>query len=136
MIRYVVDASVAAEYLLKTPLGMAVAETMKGASLIAPELLDVEVLSVLRRTVLAGHVEEPRALTAIEDLARWPVERVSHRRFSRLAWEHIRNVSAYDAIYVATASAFGIPLLTADARMARAPGLGVLVQHVRVTPRS
>ncbi len=67
---------------------------------------------------------------AVQDLGRWPVDRVSHPRLARLAWEHIHNLSAYDAFYVAAARAFRIPLLTADGRLARAPGLGILVQHV------
>ena len=47
MNRYVIDASIAVEYLLRTPLGLTVAEMMEAASLVAPELLDAEVLSVL-----------------------------------------------------------------------------------------
>ena len=57
----VVDASVAVEYLLRTPLGMTVANTLDRASLVAPELMDAEVLSVLRRAVLNGVLEEARA---------------------------------------------------------------------------
>ena len=68
MTGFVLDASVAVEYLLKTPLGLTVADMIKGASLIAPELMDAEVLSVLRRAVLNGRLTEARALMAIEDL--------------------------------------------------------------------
>jgi predicted nucleic acid-binding protein len=50
--QYVVDAAAAAEYLLRTALGVRVAGVIEDASLIAPELLDVEVPSVLRRAVL------------------------------------------------------------------------------------
>ena len=42
------------------------------------------------------------------------------------------NVSAYDAFYVTVAREHGIPLMTADGRLPRAPGLGVAVQHVRI----
>ncbi len=52
MSRYVVDASAAVEYLLRTELGLRLAEIADDALLIAPELLDVEVVSVLRRAVL------------------------------------------------------------------------------------
>ena len=130
MTRYVVDASVAVEYLLRTPLGLAVADMIESASLSAPELMDAEVLSVLRRAVLNGHLEETRALMAVEDLAHWPVDRISHKALARLAWQHYRNVSAYDAFYVAAAHSYDLPLLTADCRLARASGLGVVVQHV------
>ena len=39
------------------------------------------------------------------------------------AWELRTNLSAYDALYVALAERLDAPLLTADARLARAPGL-------------
>ena len=133
MTGYVVDASVAVEYLLKTPLGLAVADTIEGAALAAPELLDAEIVHVLRKAVLRGRLEEERALMAIDDLALWPVERLPHREFTRSAWQHRHNVSAYDAFYVAVADALALPLLTADGRLSRASGLGVAVQHVRMS---
>ena len=87
MTRYVVDASVAVEYLLRTPVGETVADLLDNAVLLAPELLDAEVLSVLRRLVLHGQLAETRALLAVDDLVHWPVERISppHPRPSRLA---------------------------------------------------
>ncbi len=132
MTGYVIDASAAFEYLLKTPLGITVATTIGRASLVAPELIDAEVLSVLRKTVLAGRLEEERARMAVDDLVRWPVVRVRHRELARRAWTHHRNVTAYDALYVACARLYGLPLLTADSRMARASGLGVVMHDVRM----
>ncbi len=52
MIRFVIDASAAAEYLLRTPLGQTLDELVEDASLLAPALLDAEVLAVLRRALL------------------------------------------------------------------------------------
>ena len=131
MTRFVVDASVAVEYLLRTPLGLSVADTLETAStLIAPELMDAEVVSVLRRALLSRRLEEERALMALEDLYHWPVERLSHQPLAILAWQYHRNVSAYDAFYIAAARAHDIPILTAGSRLARASGLGVVVQHV------
>lgn len=132
MTGYVIDASVAFEYLLRTPLGRTVANTIERASLVAPELMDAEVLSVLRKTVLQGRLEEARALMVVDDLIRWPVTRVRHRELARWAWHHHRNVTAYDALYVACARRYGIPLLTADGRLARASGLGVVMHDVRM----
>ena len=94
--------------------------------------MDAEVLSVLRRAVLNGVLEEARAEMAVEDLAHWPVDRISHRSLAALAWRYHRNVSAHDAFYVAVAREHGIPLMTADGRLSRAPGLGVAVQRVRI----
>ncbi len=131
MTGYVVDASVAVEYLLRTPLGVAVTDLLDGASLAAPELMDAEVVSVLRRGVLRGRLDDGRAEMAVEDLVHWPVDRISNRELALQAWQYRHNVGAYDAFYVAAARARGMPLLTADGRLARASGMDVLVQYVR-----
>ena len=131
MTGYVIDASVAVEYLLRTPLGTILADTVESSSLAAPELLDPEVMSVLRRAVLTGRLEEPRAVMALNDLAAWPIDRISHRTLAVSAWQHYNNVSAYDAFYVAAAHAAGVPLLTADGRLARSTGLDITVHHIQ-----
>lgn len=131
MSRYVVDASAAAEYLLRTSLGLKVANIIEGGFLLAPELLDVEVLSVFRRAVLRRELNEQRALRAIEDLMDWPIDRIPHRSLVWAAWQHRNNVSAYDAFYVAAARLADAPLITADGPLARAPSLGIVVQNVR-----
>ena len=132
MIRYVIDASAAAEYLLRTPLGLKLADLIEGAFILAPELLDVEVLSVLRRAVLRQQLEEQRAWLALEDLLAWPIDRIMHTVLIREAWQHRHNVSAYDAFYVAAARVYDVPLLTADGPLARAPALGIVVQNLRM----
>ena len=132
MTRCVLDASVAVEYLLRTPLGLTVAGMLESAALAAPELLDAEVLSVLRRAVLQGRLAESRARLAVDDLVHWPIERIPHRTLAPIAWQYHRNLSAYDALYVAAARAFDVPLLTADGRLTRAPGLDIALQYVRM----
>jgi predicted nucleic acid-binding protein len=129
--RYVVDASAAAEYLLRTSLGLKVANIVEGGFLLAPELLDVEVLSVFRRAVLRRQLNEQRALRAIEDLMDWPIDRIPHRSLVWAAWQHRNNLSAYDAFYVAAARLSDAPLITADGPLARAPSLGIIVENVR-----
>jgi predicted nucleic acid-binding protein len=129
--RYVVDASAAAEYLLRTSLGLKVANIIEGGFLLAPELLDVEVLSVFRRAVLRRQLNEQRALRAIEDLMDWPIDRIPHRSLVWVAWQHRNNLSAYDAFYVAAARLSDAPLITADGPLARAPSLGIIVENVR-----
>jgi predicted nucleic acid-binding protein len=129
--RYVVDASAAAEYLLRTPLGLKVANIIEGGFLLAPELLDVEVVSVFRRAVFRQQLTEQRALRAIEDLMDWPIDRIPHRSLVWAAWQHRNNVSAYDAFYVAAARLSASSLITADGPLARAPLLGIVVENVR-----
>jgi predicted nucleic acid-binding protein len=126
----VIDASAAAEFLLRTALGRKVAEFIEGAYLAAPELLDVEVLSVLRRAVLSRRLDEHRARLALDDLADWPVHRIPHAVLLREAWRHRHNVSAYDAFYVAAARLYDAPLLTTDGPLSRAPVSGIVVQNI------
>jgi predicted nucleic acid-binding protein len=130
--RFVIDASAATEYLLRTPLGLRVAAAIEDASLIAPELLDVEVLSVLRRAVLHREITEQRAVLAIEDLVDWSIDRIPHKPLVWLAWQNRNNLSAYDAFYVAAARISDAPLLTADGPLSRAPKLGISIQNVRL----
>ncbi len=130
--RYVVDASAAVECLLKTSVGVEVARLMRPAELVAPELLDPEVLSALRRAVLRGVIPDSRALLALDDLANWPIKRIGHRALTLEAWRHRHNAGAYDAFYVAAAHAVNASILTTDGRLARASGLGVTVQLVRI----
>ena len=133
MTSYVIDASVAVEYLLRTPLGITLADTVEDASLAAPELLDPEVMSALRRAVLTGRLDEQRAVMALSDLTLWPIDRISHRTLALSAWQHYNNVSAYDAFYIAAARSMGVPLLTADGRLARSTGLEITVHHIRMS---
>ena len=133
MSRYVIDASAATEYLLRTALGLKLAGVIEDATLLAPELLDIEVLSVLRRAVLRRQLTEPRALLAIEDLMEWSIDRIPHRPLVRIAWQHRNNVSAYDAFYVAAAQLADAALLTADGPLSRAPSLGIVVENIRLS---
>ena len=129
---HVIDASAAFEYLLNTPKGQRIAELIQDVPPIAPEMLDAEVLSALRSAVMRGEIDEAQALTALEDLADWPIERVSHRFLARLAWRFRHNVSPYDALYIALARQRGITVLTTDEALANAPAsaLGVPVRYV------
>ena len=99
-------------------------------SLQAPELIDAELLSVLRRLVFAGHLLESHALESLAAANRLGLRRHSSRALWPRAWELRTNLSAYDALYVALAEQLGAPLLTADARLARAPGLRCCVELI------
>jgi predicted nucleic acid-binding protein len=127
----IVDASVAVEYLLRTQLGESLAPQLESHTLLAPELLDVEVLAVLRRAVRGKEISADRAQEALTDLEAWDVERIAHRKLWKHAWAYRGNVSAYDAFYVAAAAMHDAPLLTADGPLSRAPRLGVVIHNVR-----
>jgi predicted nucleic acid-binding protein len=119
----IVDAS----FLVMTlgddgPDGMQARERLRGEELAAPHLVDVEVTSVLRRSVLTGSVTGQRASQALQDLTDLAIERVAHSILLPRVWELRANYTAYDACYVAVAELFHAPLLTYDAKMANATG--------------
>lgn len=121
----VLDASAVAELLLARPAAEEIARqlTAHRFDLHAPSLLDIEILSVLRRVVAAGDAAPERAGQAIDDLLALPVERYPHDTLVRRAWQYRENFSAYDATYLALAEALDadpVPILTADARFVRA----------------
>jgi predicted nucleic acid-binding protein len=126
------DASVAVELLLRTPLGENMARRLKGATLVAPALIDCEVLAVLRKLVLRKEVRDDRAIAALDDLSLWQVRRLAGTDLFREAWSLRHNVSAYDAFYVAAARLYDAQVLTVDGPLARAPRLGVVIENVRL----
>lgn len=97
----------------------------------APHLIDAEVGNVLRRHEQGGRISSAEARSAL-DAARVLVEhRYPHAGpLAELAWTWRANVSFYDALYVALAVRLGVPLITADARLSRAPDLGCQVEVV------
>jgi predicted nucleic acid-binding protein len=87
----------------------------------APQVLDVEVLSALRRHARRGELSDERATAAVRHLAGLPIERYPHDLLVPRIWSLRHNFSSYDASYVALAEGLGgLPILTADGRFARA----------------
>jgi predicted nucleic acid-binding protein len=101
-----------------------------GQALAAPELIDVEALSVIRRLSSVGQITLRRAERAIEDLTDLPLRRVPHRALLPRCWELRNDLTPYDAAYVALAEMLACRLLTADRRIARSPGLRCAVRLV------
>jgi len=119
----VVDASVLVVALADDgPDGDHARVRLRGEELAAPELLDVEVASVLRRQARLGVVSPRRAELALADLAAAPVARAPHQPLLGRCWELRENLTIYDATYVALAEALGVDFLTGDVRLANATG--------------
>lgn len=121
----VVDSSAVVDYLLDfEPQASWVAERLaEDPDAHAPHLLDVEILSTLRRQVLFEELSAARARGALDDLESFGVERYPHGPFLERAWELRENLTAGDALFVGLAEALGAPLVTTDARIARAAGI-------------
>jgi len=119
----VADASVLAVALGDDgPDGDHARTRLRGERLTAPELVDLEVISVWRRQVRAGSVDARRAALALADLAALPLRRAAHRPLLARCWELRDNLTVYDAAYVALAEALDVTLLTGDRRLSRAAG--------------
>lgn len=128
----VVDASVLAVALADDASdGDAARDRLRDESLAAPELIDLEVASVLRGQLIAGAIDARRADLALRDLEQMPLQRASHRALLRRCWELRDNLTTYDASYVALAEALEVPLLTGDQRVARAPGPRCRIEVLR-----
>lgn len=120
----VVDASAIVELLSRTPVGLRVQAVVLGAEPAhAPQLLDVEVLSVLRRLTARGAMSAGRGAEAVADLAALPLVRHDHVGLLPRAWALREDLTAYDAVYVALAEALDGRVLTCDARLASSPGM-------------
>lgn len=126
----VVDASVLVAHLTAGESYRSIGVRLSEGELWAPHLVDAEVGHVLRREVRIGELSARNARAALNALARFPLLRVHHRSLLDPAWSLRANVSFYDGLYVALAQRLGLPLLTLDARLARAPGLGVDVEVI------
>lgn len=119
----VTDAAVVVTALLDDgPDGDRVRRRLAVEASTAPELLDLEVVSALRRLVDTGEVTSTRAAQALDDLGDLDVVRVAHPPLVPRCWELRDNLTAYDAAYVALAEAQEATLVTGDRRLANAPG--------------
>ena len=94
----------------------------------APHLIDVEFQHGLRRLVLSGAISEDRASDARLDFADLTIVRYPHVSLADRMWELRHNITAYDAAFIALAETLEVPLVTCDARLARAPGHAATVE--------
>lgn len=97
----------------------------------APHLIDAEVGNVLRRHERAHRLSADEALHALRAARALVDHRYPHvGPLGELAWTWRHNVSFYDALYVALAVLLNLPLITADVRLSRAPGLPCTIELV------
>lgn len=112
----VVDASAMVEALIGRDVDPELLDAMSG-DIDAPHLLDIEVLSVLRRLVLTGKLQPDLAEAARQHLFAFAVTRHAVQPLADRIWTLRHQLTSYDASYVALAEAMGAPLYTCDAKL-------------------
>ena len=120
----VIDASVLANAIADDGAHgkRARAELRMAGDIAAPDLIDVETVAVLRKRWLVATLTARRFSAAIGDLERLDLDRYPTLPLMRRAYDLRQNITAYDASYVALAELLHCELLTADNRLASAPG--------------
>lgn len=128
----VVDASVVVTALSDDGVdGDRARSRLRGERLVAPQVVDLEVVSAWRRLVAAGDMDERRASLAISDLGDFRMTRVRHEPLVGRCWELKANLTVYDAAYVALAERIDATLLTADGKISRAPGTRCAIEFLK-----
>lgn len=121
----VLDASAAIELLLRTPAGDRADAALRGNRVVVPAHFDAEVFSALGRLVRGRALEEKLVEPILDELAHAPFLRYTLQPLLAAAWELRHNLALRDALYVSLARRLGATFVTADARLAKAPALGV-----------
>lgn len=124
----VIDASVGvkclrgSEELSDRALALLAREMRGRPERITPGLFDIECSHAVAQSHRRGSLSTADALEALQLLHDLPIVRLSTRPLvfhaGRLALEH--RIGAYDAVYVALAVLFDVPLVSADERLVRA----------------
>lgn len=129
---YVIDASALVLALIgKTEAADGLRQRMRTRGRHAPHLIDAEVGNVLRRHEQRGRISTEEAQSALEAGRVLIEHRYPHAGpLAELAWTWRANLSFYDALYVGLAVRLGVPLITADSRLNRAPHLAYQVHVV------
>lgn len=93
---------------------------LSGERLLAPDIVDLEVVSVVRTAAASGRMAARRAAMAVEDLGDLAIERVWTPVLLPRVWELGPALTPYDAAYLSLAEVLGVTVVTADRRLAQA----------------
>jgi predicted nucleic acid-binding protein len=120
----VVDASfVVAALVVEDGLTGAWAERLAASTrMAAPPLLYPEVTNQLRRFALSGLISDDVSSLAFAELRKLRIDLYPFAPIAARVWELRKNITPYDAWYVALAELLDAPLATLDLRLTRAPG--------------
>jgi predicted nucleic acid-binding protein len=116
----VVDASVFVHVILAASTADAIVRRLEQHNeLLCASHVDLEVLNALRKLVLRGELETPRAEDALKVFFDLPIQRIEPGPYQDL-WNMRDNFTPYDAAYVLIARGSNVPLITRDAKLHRA----------------
>ena len=117
----VLDASVVVELLTNGILAESIRNELaaRNESFLVPHLIDVEVMSAMRRLVAGQRIDPHRSAQFLAGLAALPAERYSHTPLIGRIWELRHNFTPYDAAYIALAEATDSVLYTCDEKLRR-----------------
>jgi predicted nucleic acid-binding protein len=115
----VLDASVVVELLTDCPLTDSIRSDVarREEPLIAPHLIDVEVVSAIRRLAAGRRIgmnEKDRFLRVLTDLPAGPY---AHSPLIDRIWELRHNFTAYDPTYIALAEVMKAVPYTSDEKL-------------------
>ncbi|MFZ4301615.1 type II toxin-antitoxin system VapC family toxin [Streptomyces cinereoruber] len=99
------------------PVGEAVRERVKGERLLAPHLVDIEVTSALLGRHRGGKLTDRELDDACAAFAELPLRRSEHLPLLPRVRELYADLSPYNALYVALAEGYDVPLVTSDGRI-------------------
>ena len=133
MIGFVIDASAILELITGPAPHQELRQTALTTRGAAPELIDLEAASMIRRAVRSGQVRAEVGRARLRAVSDTPVTRTAHRPLLPRVWELRHAITAYDAAYVALAEQLDVPLLTCDSELGGANGHGA---EIVVYPRS
>ncbi|MEV6038321.1 type II toxin-antitoxin system VapC family toxin [Nonomuraea sp. NPDC052116] len=112
----VIDSSAMVEALAGRAADAELIDALQ-ASIHAPHLLDVEVLSTLRGLSLGGRLGTAAAEQARADYLALKIARYEIKGIAERIWELRHNYTSYDASYLALAEALEAPLYTCDGKL-------------------
>jgi len=122
--RLVCDASAVVTVLLDSgSAGAWLARRLAAAELYAPALLPFECSNVIGRHEIGGLISSDQAAQAHADLLDLPMDLFPYESVAQRVWQLRRNLTSYDAAYVALAEVLDAPLITVDRRLSGAPGI-------------
>lgn len=134
---FVVDASVIVDSLAPSPNTRDAERFISGLRwadpivLMAPDVIFLEAANAFRKMFAQRELSPAGADQAVMALQRMPIAAVPCSSVLEDAWKLSRNVTTYDATYIALAKDLDLPFITGDGRASRAASrIGVKAWHV------